>query len=360
MQQTTQKLSQDVAYPIARIDIVFKEASHQSVWLENTAHGLVLNIGSGLLLNLISQATIEQCEQLYQELLTTIAAQLNIKLGEIRKQAQEELKVFEDQSQWNITSPALFQIVLNSLNNVCKITNSTMPQLIAIATKKPNSFQALAIINSGITIAKPTSTIIFGKGFLEKYLLDENLINYDTFKWTTAHELGHLQDRTFQYYSKYRFVILQIINICIQTPIFLYIYQKFGYFLNYTHLSLYSGVFIPLAIQIVQLITLVIIHKKFEYSADAYTKKLNLLNHAETAEVALTSMTNRIKEHYSSELNKKINYNVDSYNLFLRPAIITLRIINHGLHKVKFIYKKLTISVFHPSIKNRIARIKNW
>jgi len=221
---------------------------------------------------------------------------------------------------WETAYPSLF----NWLNNLIKELSSKMD------CKAPNlvlNFNYIQRQQASAQIMLDGSTQIhIGSELIKKFVLQNRTYkSYNAFRWTIAHELGHLIDPAFTRYGA-SYKINKFINYCVLFVLYGSIAHVF--FPTFSAFPAAYCITGTISFMLLKKIFIIILHRQFEYNADKYSFKLNEFS-IEDVKYSLTGMTDAIKQEMhehsianqrASWLNNRISYITTFY---LHPKIST-------------------------------------
>jgi len=252
---------------------------------------------------------------------------------EVKEQISQDLDALEKNpiNNWDKVYPTLFTMLNDTVQELCTKASCSRPGIV-IRFKDRDSHQALAMI-----LTNGSTQLHIGAELIRTFLLTpapaDALAMSKAFTWTLAHEIGHLSDSLFKGYAKAylpRNVATRVANFCFFIGIANTISPGALTTFNGTNLLVGSLVFMCFQ----QLVT-IFLHRQFEYRADNSVAQSTTENTSQDAKIALTTMTAAI-------------------NTWDQQAIV----LQTSLSKAIVKFKLWKLSFLHPTISERIARLK--
>lgn len=239
---------------------------------------------------------------------------------------------------WDTVYPTLFQTLQTSVEQISKEMGCPPPPLV-IRFDLPNlpmiqslqSYQASAfMLNNGAT------QLHLGSNFIRTFLLApeaaERPAMEQAFRWSIAHEIGHLSDSLFHTYAKSyslrAFFDLLTTTMCIGGAAHLLFPNQFAFFSLPIFLT-------ALLLKALKKGGLIILHRSLEYRADKIALQYPALEvNPAAAHRALQLMTIHIKHRIERDKGSNL------------------------LHKLQIFYYKINSFLLHPSIEKRMHQMK--
>lgn len=232
---------------------------------------------------------------------------------------------------WNTIYPTLYTNLHAIIADLAEKLNCPTPGLF-IPFQGIQSYQASCQL-----MLDGSAQLHLGANFINKFLFSFNLPPeksddlYRAFRWTITHELSHLCDPTFKLYGKMYPIRKAMANIATFLFFFVLITLIIGSQPTWLQwLTLPIFVLISTALLVLEKNITILLHRKFEYNADAKSMSIEDIFNPNDAQLGLIEMSTDIKT-------------------FLRT--------HYGTWRKKYI--SIKISQLHPSIKNRIAFMKS-
>ena len=239
---------------------------------------------------------------------------------------------------WDVHCPTLYKTIYALTEELCSRANCTKPNLF-IGLTGINKHQASAHL-----MMDGTTQLHLGVDFVKTFLLAKSSENralmYRAFRWTLAHEVGHLCDPLFKKFGRF-YNVRRIFNQLI-TGLFL---LGMVSLIPGAHLVLGAVnsaliLAISMSFAVLQKVVLILLHRKFEYFADA--KSVGIIDDLDfvVVERALTTMDHATRSAI-----------IDPYEHAPDRASQLL-----GAYGKKFAIAKLSLG--HPSINKRMQRLQ--
>lgn len=239
---------------------------------------------------------------------------------------------------WDRVYPTLFQTLQTRVDQISKEMGCPPPPLV-IRFDLPalpmiqslQSYQASAVM-----LSNGTTQLHLGSNFIRTFLLtpngEERPVMEEAFRWSIAHEIGHLSDSLFHAYAKSfslrTFFDLVTTTMCIGGAANLIFPNQFAFFS------------LPILLTALLLKTLkkgglIILHRSLEYRADKIALEYPALEvNPAAAQRALQIMTTHIKHRIKRDKG------------------------NNLLHRLQIFYYKINSFLLHPSIEKRMRHMK--
>lgn len=258
---------------------------------------------------------------------------------------------------WDQQYPTLYRTLLDITTQLCAEVNCPVPGLVVQCTGI-NANQGLAMI-----MQDGSTQLHIGAAFISSFLLDsatENALQrHRIFRWTIAHELGHLCDSTMHWWAskgKIRDGIVSITDMLISYGIF------DGVFAHIPALTRFSGgnyqfyIILGLGLKIAYKTTEIILHRNFEYFADAVSVKTAEQFSAHEIEQGLTSMTTAIKKCLAAEQKTArealvATSKTSALGTLMLPILLVMQAYKNKV-------AQFNLFLLHPSVASRLAAIK--
>lgn len=245
---------------------------------------------------------------------------------EVIKTLSSELDALQEDraAGWATRYPTLYNWILDQIKELSEV----------IGCNAPNLFLRFDLIQreQALIYRLPNNEvqIHIGVELIRKFVFrDQSLASYNSFKWVIAHEIGHVSDQKFKLFAA-NISYIQFIN---KIAVFAYAGAIINALSTWSLLSVKILLGILAFIGVSWLVT-TMLRRHFEYVADDISMATGFFN-IEDAEHALTSMTISIKKDTAEFLNSL-----------------------QGAAKINQQLMIASASMIHPSIKNRIARMK--
>ena len=240
---------------------------------------------------------------------------------------------------WNVIYPTLHDTLQGIIQELCTALNCTAPAMIITFLGVQRHQASAHLLTDGST------QLHIGVEFIRATLLNRNAQNhearYRAFKWTIAHELSHLCDPAFNRYGR-AYQIRLILDKVASTCLFLSLVSFMpgasvflGTTTNYTAILIASATFMVL-----NTLFVAVLHRRFEYFADAMAARLVDDSDQQAITLALTTMTTAIRNSIT--------------NPYAQASSSLLRL--YG-----WCYQKSTLTklfFLHPSIEKRLKRLQ--
>jgi hypothetical protein len=281
-----------------------------------------INFGAALLRKLILEETQledapKDIDAAYEEITTKTAQEIEHTCDEMMSKANEELDAHENNivNNWNILYPHLFTMLNKIVVPISiKAGLPTIPAIAVLFTGAPRHNAMALIFPNG------SRQLNIGSGLIRTLLFQAPSEDSDDlfcqFQWVIAHEIGHFADPIFQKYTQFSslFVVLnwiaQLILIAGITAMFLP--MVFSHRLVVLAPNLIATGCIGM---LIHQCVLMILHRKFEYAADATSVRLLENFRPEDAQMALTFMNNKIAQDlFCNQPKTKNNLVIKAYN----------------------------------------------
>lgn len=244
---------------------------------------------------------------------------------------------------WDVLYPTLYNFFQRTVSELCIPLNCQQVNWFIIFSGLQSHQTSAHILRDG------SKQLHIGVAFIRKSLIDvapqEAEALYQSFRWTVAHEMGHLSDQNFISYAQ-SFFVRGVLNNVAQL---LFIIGAINLLLPSTTEWINVGPKLCLAgaaFLLLQAIGTVLLFRNFEYSADkAALRALPNLN-PDNAATALKIMTSAIHEHALEDQNNKWYVYFGAHSDVIRQSTL---------------YQKIVRSSYfwlHPSIAKRIAHIR--
>lgn len=244
---------------------------------------------------------------------------------------------------WDLQYPNLFKFVSSSLEEVSLIMNCPTPGIVIrfAQDKSPLreaifSYQATAIL-----FTNNTQQLHIGADFLRSFVLnnEESKGKYKAFLWTIAHEIGHLNDPLFKMYGQSYYVRSFIDTFCV-TFLFLWVGNLVAP--NIISLPIHNLLLtIGIGTWLCKKTIIIVLHRKFEYTADAATLNNKFEFTSSDAKTALTIMIAQIKNLIAL---KNLAFS------FFIPKILQ----SYFNRLIEF-----KIFMYHPKVENRVQALNS-
>ncbi len=236
---------------------------------------------------------------------------------------------------WNLTYPTLFNTLYATTGELCAKLGCSIPYLFI-------DFQGIQRHqSSAILMTDGSKQLHMGADFLREYLLNQSPENgqksYNLFRWIIAHELGHFCDTKFNLYGRaffirrllFNFALGGSIGVAIGSLVRPQVWNDSRYFFVASVLLL-----------IVNGITSIILHRKFEYFADKKAGNIVTDVDADDIKNMLTTMTTTIRDGITSPFDNLSGYTAQTLAWCYKK------------------FKRAQIFALHPSVDNRIERMR--
>lgn len=273
-----------------------------------------INFGAALLRNLLLEETQledtpKDIQAAYEELTTKLSQEIKHTCEEMETKAKEELDAHEKNivNNWNILYPHLFTMLNKIVVPISiKAGLPTIPAIAVLFTGAPRHNAMALIFPNG------SRQLNIGSSLMRTLLFQAESEDSDDlfrqFQWIIAHEIGHFADPIFQKYAQLSLLFLllywtaQLILIAGVTAMFLPILFSQTLVTLAPHLIAtgWIGLLIHQCI-------LIILHRRFEYAADATSARLLENFIPEDAQIALTFMNDKIAQDLFCHLSKRKN-----------------------------------------------------
>jgi hypothetical protein len=236
---------------------------------------------------------------------------------------------------WNLAYPTLYNTLYATTGELCAKLGCPIPYLF-IDFQGTQRHQASAFL-----MTDGAKQLHMGVDFLREYLLDQSPENRqksnNLFRWIIAHELGHFCDPTFNLYGRAFFVRRFLFNFAFAGSIGVAIGLLFRP--QTWNDSRYFFVASVLLL-IVNGITSIILHRKFEYFADKKAGNIVTDVDADDIKNMLTTMTTTIRDGITSPFDNLSGYTAQFFAWCYKK------------------FKRAQIFALHPSVDKRIERMR--
>ena len=281
-----------------------------------------INFGAALLRNVLLEETQledvpKDIDAAYEELTTKVSQEIEHTCQEMVSKAKEELDAHENNvvNNWNILYPHLFTMLNKIVVPICvKASLPSIPAIAVLFTGAPRHNAMAVIYTNG------SRQLNIGSGLMRTMLFQASSEDSDDlfrqFQWVIAHEIGHFADPIFQKYAQFSslFVVLNLTAQLILTAGVAAMFLPMVF--SHTLVALAPNLIATgCIVMLIHQCVLMILHRKFEYAADATSVRLLENFIPEDAQMALTFMNDKIAQDLFCHLPKtKNNLVIKAYN----------------------------------------------